>query len=132
LVKPSPMEERLRARDREPRVFKGLVSASTTLQERKVRRPRNMIEPEPNAPLLKRIVKYPYEEVCRGPVRRKTGNSVRTAIVRLEPRKPPMVEGRSAIGDLIVGNPIRGLNIHPVPLASPPSVEEWLASKGDE
>jgi len=108
-------------------VFEGLVSAKINL-DRTVRNNRRLVEPEPNAPLLIRIVKYPYRQETHRGRRRKVFEAGVQARSRLEQRELPMRAGRAFKGEPIVGNPIKALDIHPAPLAAPPGVDEWLAS----
>ncbi|MFK7929743.1 MAG: hypothetical protein AB8H79_16240 [Myxococcota bacterium] len=110
------------------RVFEGLFQNQTAGRQVKERANRRLVDTSPNAPLLIRIVKEPYrQEVARGRRRKlfDAGMSVRSKFVRAR----PVVEAREHREGFIQGNPIRALNIHPPPLAAPPSVDEWLASR---
>ena len=110
-------------------MFEGLFRQLTSARQVRERKNRNLAVTEPNAPLLIRIVRDPYrQEVSRG--RRVTlfesGLAQRLKVVR----PPPVAEVRQARGALFQGNPIKALAIHPPPLPPPPSVDEWLATRG--
>ncbi|TVQ89442.1 MAG: hypothetical protein EA397_15395 [Deltaproteobacteria bacterium] len=111
-------------------IFEGLYKATVELRETRERPPRGMVEPEPNAPLLIRIVRDPYEEVPRGPRRKKLYDPIRLGGREREQREPPARDARAHRGEPTVGNPLKTLELHPVPLAPPPPVDEWLASRG--
>ena len=85
------------------------------------------IECGPNAPLLIRIVKYPYAEDVVRP-RRKTvfegGLSEREARARNTPS--PLPAARAAFGPITGGNPLRAFPIRHTPLRIP-TVDEWLS-----
>ncbi len=56
-----PLLTALWARDRELRVSRlRLRETTTTLREWKIRKAKGMAETRPNAPLLKRLVRYPF------------------------------------------------------------------------
>lgn len=110
-------------------MFEGLVCASISL-DRTVRPCRRLVEVEPNAPLLIRIVKYPYRQETHRGRRRQVFEAGLEARTRLQEREAPMRAGRAFKGDPIVGNPIKALSIHPAPLPPPPGVDEWLQSVG--
>jgi len=90
----------------------------------------HMIEPEPNAPLLIRIVKYPYRQEVSYGRRRKMFDAGLQTRDRTEPREAPMRAGRAFRGQAIVGNPVKALDLHPTPLSAPPNVDEWLSAVG--
>lgn len=124
-----PMIERLQARNRELRAFKGLFKNATSIRERRVRSNRVLATTEPNAPLLIRIVRDPYTQEVTSGRRRKlfeAGMVVRKKVVR----PAPVGEARELRSGFVQGNPVKRLAIHPQPLPPPPSVDEWLASRG--
>ena len=92
---------------------------------------RVWLEPGPNAPLLKRIVKYPYalEEV---------GRSIRVAVPKglsarekRESLPKPMQMAAAFRGVRRTGGPLKGNSLRPKPLPKVPSIEAWLTEKGD-
>lgn len=121
---------RLRGRDTALRIFEGLFRSSLEIKRGGTRRPRFTAEPEPNAPLLIRIVRYPYRQETHRGRRRQVFEAGLQVREKLDAREAPMRSARDYRGDAITGNPIKALGIHPSPLAPPPSIEEWLGAVG--
>lgn len=123
------MAGRLHVRDRELHIFEGLLKVREHRVRGNTRRNARIVEPEPNAPLLIRIVRYPYkEETHRGRRRRLYDASRERPAAEL--REQPMRSAMVFKGEPIYGNPIRALDIHPAPLPAPPPVDDWLAAVG--
>lgn len=100
------------------------------LRTRTERAPRGLPEPAPNAPLLIRIVRDPYVETPGWARRIKLFEPLAIGGRELERRAHPVAESRSERGEPITGNPLKSLQLHPEPLAPPPSVDVWLATRG--
>jgi len=122
--------ERLLARDCERPFFTGLYRAVVELRSRVHRAPRGMPEPEPNAPLLIRIVRDPYVETPGWARRIKLFEPVQVGGRELVSRGHPVAESRAERGDPVAGNPLKTLALHPEPLSPPPPVDAWLATRG--
>lgn len=123
---------RLGARDKALRVFTGVFQGTERPARGATRAPRRLPEAAPNAPLLIRIVRYPYEqEVHRG---RRIKHDWHDRVHRQahEVSEPPMRLAAEAKGDVIRGNPLRSLGLHLEPLPALPSVEDWLRSSPRE
>lgn len=118
-----------RSVEREP--YTGLYRAIVQLRSTTYRAPRGLFEPEPNAPLLIRIVRDPYEETPRGPRRVRLYEPIRVGGRERILRPPPVAQSRDLRGEPVTGNPLRTLALHPAPLAPPPPVDAWLTSRGD-
>ena len=88
-----------------------------------------MVDPSPNAPLLIRVVRYPYAETVSRGRRRRYREVVSAVTDRNEPRPRPVADVRAARDQPPMGNPVKALSIHPEPLAPPPTVDAWLASR---
>lgn len=122
---------RLHGRDRELRIFEGLVAADTGKARGDTRRTRRTADPSPNAPLLIRIVRYPYRQETHRGRRRTVFQAGMPRRQHAEQREAPMRSAMVFRGDAVYGNPIKALDIHPSPLPPPPSVDSWLATAPD-
>ncbi len=125
-----PLVSRLVERDREAPVFEGLFQDAVRLKVSEVRDNRRLADTSENAPLLIRIVKYPYEQDVTSGRRRQVFEPVSMERDRLQPRPAPVTEVRALRDEPFFGNPFKALAIHPEPLAPPPGVDEWLDSVG--
>lgn len=119
----------MRKRDKELRTFQGVYRGLVSLEPKTERSPSQMVDPSPNAPLLIRVVRYPYAETVARGRRRRYRDAAREMTVRNTPRPHPVADVRAARDEPPLGNPVKALSIHPEPLAPPPSVDAWLASR---
>lgn len=112
----------------EPRSVPGerLQARRSEIKYRKI-----WLDPSPNAPLLKRIVKYPYALDS-------VGRSVRVPLPKgLSQREKLQVLPRAMAtamkfrGLRISGSPLKGCSLKPSRLQKVPSIELWLTEKGD-
>lgn len=93
---------------------------------------RVWLDPGPNAPLLKRIVKYPYALEEIGRPRRSV---LYKGLGDREQRSPvphPIAFAREYVGDRVMGNPLKRYSLRPKPLDKAPSIELWLKGRGSE
>lgn len=127
LHRESPLEGRLQERQVEeaPRVT---VPDRTGSHEQKVRVLRPQVRPEPNAPLLKRLARYPYRHDARGPVRQQTRSEIPWKELERMEREAPSMIYREARGELILGSPMKRIDHRPTTPARP-SADAWLAGK---
>ena len=112
-----------------PRVVPG---ESMKLRTAKVKFRRVHVDAGPNAPLLKRVVKYPYryDELAR-PRRTKFEIGLSSRMKREAfPRPIQILE--TYRGPRVVGNPLRNYSFRADPLQRPPSVQRWLDVRGEE
>lgn len=123
-----PIAERVFTRDQPLREVRSILPEQREQRVRSTRRPKRLADPAPNAPLLKRVVKNPYAEEVRRPVRVDSGRSAREAREQLEGRAPPMREGTEARGDRPVGGPLKHLDLRPG-RAALPTVDDWLGGR---
>jgi len=131
LAKPPAIAARLWLRDREVRPVRILPGDKLQVRgEVKIKRPGRMASPAPNAPLLKRIVRYPYREhTARG---RRLQVFEPIALVRLDTTIESAVKIVRDLRDPIaLGNPLRVIDRSRVSPDSRviPSVEQWLAGR---
>jgi len=92
-----------------------------------VRRPGRMASPAPNAPLLKRIVRYPYREHTASGRRTKVFEPIQ--MTRLDTSIEHAVQIVRDLRDPIaLGNPLRVIDRNRVPRAIP-TVAEWLEGR---
>lgn len=122
----SPELSRLRDRDKPLREYKVARETEVKVREGKVRRISKTGQTSPNAPLLKRLVRYPY--------RQHTVSGRRVAVAEPIPWDALGVEQRPRLAEALAdlqsasewGNPLR---LHPAPRAEVPrrpTVAEWL------
>lgn len=93
---------------------------------------RVWLDPGPNAPLLKRIVKYPYAMDDIGRPRRTVLYTGLGARQKRSPVPRPIAWVREFVGDRVMGNPLKRNSLRPKPLDKVPSVEAWLKGRGSE
>ena len=128
LTEPRALELQLFKRDKElrpPRVALGSTAKPFVL---KVRSSRNTAQPRPNAPLLKRLVRHPFQmfgvqgkrTVMRPPVPWSDLQRSRLASV--------FKLAQADRGQIIFGNPVRGFDRRPR-VRVRPTVEQWLESQ---
>lgn len=123
-----PLLDRLHGRDKELRQYATGFAGKVKLKDRRVRPTRHTIEPEPNAPLLIRIVKYPYQQEVSYARRRRVYEPSMVVRDRLEPRPTPVADVREFRDQGFMGNPVKAIDLHPAPLPPPPPVDAWLSS----
>jgi hypothetical protein len=87
------------------------------------------LEPGPNSPLLKRIVKYPYAlEGLGRPFRRPMARGLSHREKRQPFPRPSALIGAFR-GVRSSGGPLKGVSLKPEPLGRAPTVDEWLTSR---
>jgi hypothetical protein len=127
LTEPRVLELQLFKRDKElrpPRVSPGSTAKPFVL---KLRTSRNTAQPRPNAPLLKRLVRHPFQMFGVQGKR----IAMRTAVPWKELRRERLASAFKTAqverSPLMFGNPVRGFDRHPRIVAIP-TVQEWLDS----
>jgi hypothetical protein len=124
--------ERLLGRDVALRKEREMLGQSVKTRSLQVRFRRVWLTAGPNAPLLKRVVKYPYPmHVDRRMARTKFQLGLDNLPSRV-PLERAMKVGQDSRGRLIQGNPFKGLDVRPMVRTRPPSVNEWLTVRGTE
>ena len=127
LSDPRPEMARLGARDKPLREATVIRESSVRVREGKPRRNQHLGKPWPNAPLLKRLVRYPY--------RQHTASGRRLKVVEPIPWDACRLEGREPVSSALVGlrEELKGgspLRADPAPkpaMPTIPSVDDWLA-----
>lgn len=124
---PGFVGRRLLERDREPPPPRLLAGSTLKVAATGgTKKARKIADPRPNAPLLIRIVRYPYGlAATRG---RRQAAFVAGLVARegLLERPAILAEARAARGEVVVGNPIRKNPTRVERLAPIPTVAEWL------
>lgn len=129
LGEPSALGAVLLEREAEPTPSATRAGETVKLSENKVRPLKNLAKTSPNAPLLKRLVRYPFKLSGTQGKRSSWRTALQADERRREPRLSPTMIVRSERDPLIVGNPVRTLSHHPAREALP-TVDAWLASGG--
>jgi hypothetical protein len=114
-------------RDVEPAPSATRAGETVKLSETKVRPLKNLAKTSPNAPLLKRLVRYPFKLSGTQGKRSSWRTALQADERKREPRQSPAMIVRSERDPLIVGNPVRTLAHRPSREALP-TVDAWLAS----
>ncbi len=125
------LEEQLFERDRELRAPRKQIGEDFKPTSGETRPNRRTADPHPNAPLLKRLVLYPYVQECAPPKRDKTHDrSIPWDLVKRVATPSTWQQYLEAKPQPIIGNPLRNVPI-PVHGNRPrPSASDWLG--GDE
>jgi len=126
LCEPRPIELHLWARDRTTQPERTAVGETVHLQEVRVRSVRRKANPRPNAPLLKRLVRYPYRLHTGRPHRRQLVEPFLSARLRVESSMPAARIAQEARGRMVMGNPLRAYPTRLYRRAGLPSVDDWL------
>lgn len=129
LAAPRPGMVRLFAREREARPDRVLAGESVHVTERKTKAPHIKVRPEPNAPLLKRIVRYPYRLHTTQGRRTQVFEPVVVARDRAQATPPSGRVAAEARGTLPMGNPLRTASTGYRRRGKLPTVEEWLGGE---
>ena len=129
LAEPRPLGTRVFGRDKPLREPREVVGSVVSLPEVKIRAHRSQARPSPNAPLLKRLVMYPY--------RQSTSYGRRQAVREPVPWDVLTRQDRETVADILAERP------EPAPGSSVreamqrlvtreiPSVELWLGGRDD-
>lgn len=127
---PGPIGRRLLERDREPAPLRQVAGEVLHVPVwGPGRNNRKVADPRPNAPLLIRIVRYPYalktergrrHTAFEAGVQKREGLLDRPYILR---------EAREARGEPVQGNPIKAVPTKVPRLQAVPSVADWLESR---
>jgi hypothetical protein len=102
------------------------VSETVHLREVRVRSARKKVEAGPNAPLLKRLVRYPYRLDTGRPRRHRLIEPFSMGSRRLELSTPAGQAAREARGRVVLGNPLRAFPSRAWRREGLPSVDDWL------
>ena len=111
-----------------PRTVPGEAVKARTCE---IKYKRVWLEPGPNSPLLKRIVKYPYVFDEMGRVRRSRIPMGLSERKRREPFPRPSAMLKAYRGPIQFGNPIKRFPFRSIPLEKAPPVSDWLCIRGD-
>lgn len=108
-------------------------SAQTLARSVRVRNIRHTPEPEPNAPLLKRVIRQHLS--FRDPMQYSHRRNTVTKRFRLSEvgrvrTENPMRTTRERFGRVLLGNPLRAVALGRPEPRETPSVEEWLSNRG--
>lgn len=119
-------------RDRPLKASRSVAGETISSRSCEITYRRVWLDPGPNAPLLKRIVKYPYALEEIGRPRRSVLYSGPSAREQRMPVPHPIELVREFVGERILGNPLKRNSLRPEPLGKVPSVEAWLEGRGNE
>jgi len=119
---------RLFARDKELKPERVTPGAALKVLDARVRITRRTADPLPNAPLLKRIVRYPYRLETTYARRSRLYDPLSAIHERLQSLPPVSRLLAESHGPVTLGNPLRS---HPLGVEprTRPSVEEWLGGQ---
>ena len=122
-----PISARLAKRDKPLREPMPQRESAVVVRVGKTRRPSKMGKTSPNAPLLKRLVRYPYRQHTTDGRRRSCQEPIPWDLLGVEERKPvsdALVELRAS---LLGGSPLRNEPRPRPEVRSRASVAEWLS-----
>ena len=119
-------------RDRPLKVPRSIAGETVSSRSCEITYRRVWLDPGPNAPLLKRIVKYPYALEEIGRPRRSVLYSGLNAREQRTPVPHPIAMVHEFVGERIQGNPLKRNSLRPKPLDKVPSIESWLKGRGTE
>ena len=122
-----PVEQRLLGRSRPQKEERVIPGSSLRKRDAKVRKVRRTANPRPNAPLLKRIVRYPYRLETTSGRRFQLFEPAISERQRVESSAPAMRLAREACGRVTTGNPLRTYPTRVPRQRTLPSVNDWLA-----
>lgn len=126
---PSVLGVALFEREAEPTPSALRAGDIVKLPETKVRPVKLVVKTSPNAPLLKRLVRYPFKLSGTQGKRSAWRTVLQADERRRAPRMAPAMIVRAERDPLIVGNPLRTLERRPG-RAPIPTVDAWLSSGG--
>lgn len=129
IAAPSSSVERLAARDRPLRQPKQALGEEMRVSSHAVRRNQNTIQPQPNAPLLKRLVRYPYALHATRPRTLKVAEPVPWDLLERTVSEPVSAVTRDARDLSIQGNPLRAVSTTVPRRSRVPSVDDWLGGR---
>lgn len=115
-----------RVRDRHP--DRTTVGDTIHLREAKVRESWRKAHASPNAPLLKRLVRYPFRLHTSWARRSTLFEPASATPLRVDFPEPAMRVAIAARGPVLPGNPLRGASTgyRPGQRGAVPTVDEWL------
>ena len=128
-AEPRPLGTRVFGRDKPLREPREVVGSVVALPELKVRANRSQARPSPNAPLLKRLVMYPY--------RQSTTYGRRSAVREPVPWDALARDDRETVADIIAERPqpAPGSVVRAAMKRLEPreilSVDQWLGDRDD-
>lgn len=131
LAAPSNVAVRVAERDRplkEPRKELGQL---VSVPERSTRRIENVVQASPNAPLLKRLVRYPYALHAVQPRRSTVAEPIPWDALAREPREAVSAVMASVRGERIQGNPLRAVPTRVPRLLPIPTADAWLGGRDE-
>lgn len=121
------LQERLFVRDRAFKPPRSALGDVVTGHTDATRPNRNVADTQPNAPLLKRLVLYPYVQDCARPIRdRGVDRSVPWELIAHVPVVFASAEAKASRIPFELGGPVR---VHPRPAVGGrerPSAAAWL------
>lgn len=125
---PSALGVRLRERDKPLREERQVLGSSVSVGEPKVRANRARVHPGPNAPLLKRLVLFPYRQDTTFPRRHEVRSPIPWDLLARENLEtvPMMVAARP---QPVMGSPVRALMNRVVAREPVESIETWLEGR---
>jgi hypothetical protein len=126
----SPAVTRVADRDRPLKAERATLGSKVTIPAATTRRNGVVVEPRPNAPLLKRLVRYPFALHGTQPRRHTLMEAVPWGAHGAQPREPVSASFDDLRGGPAVGNPLRAVPTRPPRLGARPTVAEWLDSRG--
>lgn len=128
LARPGLIQARLWTRDKELRAPRSVVGDDLVTREIKVRASGRSVDPAPNAPLLKRIVRYPYRLHPERGIRIVSFESPTFDRGRVESSAPAIREARTWRARATFGSLLRGPS-RPTRREARPTVEAWLGGE---
>jgi hypothetical protein len=129
LVRARSLIRTLMTRDKPLAVPRVIPGEGMSVRGCEIKYRRVPFEPGPNAPLLKRIVKYPYTFSELGRPRRVP---VPMGLDERETREAfprPMAMVATFRGVRVSGGPLKSLALRVKPLTKAPSIEIWLSNR---
>ena len=129
IADPSPLFDRLIGRDKPLREERESPGSKIVYREVKSRHPWRMAEPSPNAPLLKRMVRYPYRQELTWARREQVFEPLSLVDWGLDDRPLAFREAQAERGSQTNGNPLKTHTFRVETRRSTPSVSEWLAGR---
>jgi len=120
--------DRLRERHTEPKAER-IIPGEKLGRSFDTRNTRHIADPWPNAPLLKRVVRYPFALHVRAPQRQPGRDAVPWEALQRETTGSPMVAALAERGELIWGNPLKAVPTQVERLPRHQGVDAWLATQ---
>lgn len=126
-----PTIARLFEREKEARPERVLAGERVRLRKMTTRTAWIRVRPEPNAPLLKRIVRYPYRLHTTFPRRHKVFEAAMVKRERVGCTRPAARVSQEARGVAVTGNPLRTAPTGYRRRGPLPTVTDWLGGASE-